>query len=212
MALAVSLNKRIFFGRTTQHRFDCYDRVTESTWPDRRTTNIRYANHSAAMLLVCISPKNYTVAGQCFDELGRVTRRMTSGQTALQSFQIDPVQITLFTGNQCFFVHESVFIMTCDTTNEYQYDSQTSTILRFWNEQSINEFQYFLVIRKNIRINDDVFVLTYLMTENKNLKYIMTARVDLNICDNESWNSHSIMIMQAVCLRVAFEMKLTHAV
>lgn len=155
-----------YFGRTTKHQLDSHDRVTKSTWPDGRITNIRYAEHSAVMLPESIKINDHPIADQSFDGLGRVTRRKASVRTAGQSFhgnRFEPAQATTPIGDQHHFVYDPALdyvitdLTTSDITNDFHYDPQTSAILRARNGYSTHEFLYSpsgLLVEESIRIKD----------------------------------------------------------
>ena len=161
-----------YLGRTTKHRLDRYDRVIESTWPDGRIANTRYAEQSAAMLPVSINIQDRTVAEQSFDGLGRVTRRKARVRTTAQLFHgnvFEPTQVTMPTGDQCHFDYEPALdyaltkLTTSDTTNDYHRDPQTSAILRSRNDHSTHEFEYSpsgLLVAERIRSKDGVTLST----------------------------------------------------
>lgn len=157
-----------YLGRRTRHRLDRHDRVIESTWPDSRIVNTRYAEQSAAMLPVSINIQDRTVAEQSFDGLGRVTRRKACVRTTAQSFHgnvFEPTQVTMPTGDQYHIDYEPELdyavtkLTTNDTTNDYDRDPQTSAILRSRNDYSTHEFEYSpsgLLVAERIRSKDGV--------------------------------------------------------
>ncbi|WP_166367090.1 RHS repeat domain-containing protein [Pseudomonas akapageensis] len=75
---------------TTQYRYNLFDRMTETTLPDRAVVRRRYAEHSADDLPVLISVNEVVLGEQHFDGLGRMTKSITGGRE--RTFHYEPGQ------------------------------------------------------------------------------------------------------------------------
>lgn len=87
---------------TTLYRYDAFERMTQTTLPDRAVVVRAYASHSTEDLPVSISVNGTVLGTQSFDGLGRMSSSVTGGRKQLYAYapgQTQPNKVTTAGGN-----------------------------------------------------------------------------------------------------------------
>ncbi|GAD93715.1 conserved hypothetical protein [Paecilomyces variotii No. 5] len=125
-------------GRIKQFQVDSYDRVTQTSWPDGRTSKTQFAAWSTAALPVSIDVNDQAVGTQSFDGLGRPRVRTVGGRTTIKTYQRStpkPIQIMMPNGDKHNLTYEPELndalttVKSFDGADMYQHDKQSGVTI-----------------------------------------------------------------------------------
>ncbi|PYH93982.1 hypothetical protein BO71DRAFT_441327 [Aspergillus ellipticus CBS 707.79] len=136
-------------GRPTQYRYDSFDRVVQTTWPDSHAITTQYAPHSTAALPAAINLQGATgFSEQSFDGLDRPVRSTVGGRTTTNVYEgVAPVpsQVTFPNGGRSQRTYEPAlnYAMTGRDTDAYQYDKQTGDVVQLDRSRTTVNLGYY---------------------------------------------------------------------
>ncbi|KAK0716312.1 hypothetical protein B0H67DRAFT_610844 [Lasiosphaeris hirsuta] len=139
-------------GHTKQLSYDCFDRITQTTWPDGHSTNAQYAAHSAAALPTKLGVGHDSpFAEQAFDGFDRLVKRRISSRTTKQSYQgsePEPTEVMTPKGDEHHLTynpalnHVLTSTTSSDTAYTYQYDTETAAVKQLKGVNSTHDRHY----------------------------------------------------------------------
>ncbi|KAL5591079.1 hypothetical protein FOBRF1_014636 [Fusarium oxysporum] len=126
-------------GYVTRYGYDSFDRVKETTWPNKNVIKTQYTGHSADALAQSIQVQDITLGKQDFDGLGRTkTQKVGSRETLLSYKGVSPKpsHITTPKKKQAQIDYEPALgyavtsLKSDDNPRSYKYDPHTGDMLQ----------------------------------------------------------------------------------
>jgi len=125
---------------STLYRYDAFDRMVESTLPDKAVVKRQYALHSAGDLPTLISVGDRVLGEQSFDGLDRMYSATTGGREQVFTFesgQTQPKTVTTASKQVIEYTYLPMLgeeplmrrIPASDTTADYTYDPHNARLL-----------------------------------------------------------------------------------
>ncbi|KAI9648647.1 hypothetical protein NHQ30_003285 [Ciborinia camelliae] len=136
---------------TTRYIYDCFNRVSQTTWPDSRIAKTQYAGHSTDPLPESIQVSGITLGQQPFDGLSRAESRQVANRKTLISYEGSspkPSDITTPKKDKAHLVYEKALnyalkeLTTSDDPCSYQYNPQTAEVWESKNTYCTEELKY----------------------------------------------------------------------
>ncbi|CAI6342597.1 unnamed protein product [Periconia digitata] len=137
------IEKRDALNRITKYIYDSFDRVVETLGPDDSISKTEYASYTSATLPTRMESQEKTLGKLEYDGLARSTTKTVGKRTSVAIYDTEgprPTQITMADGNQHSFSYEPALhhalVKRKGAEGEvaFQYDKQTSALLRFESE------------------------------------------------------------------------------
>ncbi|KAF7912090.1 uncharacterized protein EAF01_001111 [Botrytis porri] len=149
--LGRTIQEKDSLDNTSQYTYDCFNRVSHTTWQDNRFGNTRYAAHTTDPLPESIQVSGIFLGQQPFDGLSRAKSRQIANRQTLLSYEgssPQPSDITTPKNDKLHLDYEKALnyalkdLATSDNPCSYQYDPKTAEVRESTNPYCTEELDY----------------------------------------------------------------------